>query len=103
MFYSSKYSHSQRQLELRKHLLNKLENVLLPDSWTNAFNGHKDTFLITVLLPWFQQLHASRSIGLKSFRADPKWRIGGLMLCKERGRREYNELMELLLGPVVLS
>jgi NLI interacting factor-like phosphatase len=34
-----------------KHILNKPENVVLPDTWTHKGNGPKDTFLLDFLLP----------------------------------------------------
>ena len=51
----------------RKHIMNKPENVVLPDAWSNRGNGDKDTFLLNVLLPYFRRLHANRDVGLKSF------------------------------------
>ena len=51
----------------RKHVLNSPENVILTDSWSNQRNGDKDTFLLAILLPWFQKLHTNRTVGLKSF------------------------------------
>ena len=85
-----------------KHIMNKPENIILADSWSNRGNGEKDTFLLAVLLPWFQQLHVSRDVGLKSFREIKKWRIGRKMLCKERGRREYEKLMDVISGSASL-
>ena len=82
----------------RKHIMNKPENVILPDSWSNRGNGEKDTFLLAVLLPWFQQLHVSQDVGIKSFRENKRWRIGRRMLCEERGRREYEKLMDVISG-----
>ena len=32
----------------RKHIMNKLENIILADSWSNRRNGDKDTFLLAV-------------------------------------------------------
>ena len=86
----------------RKHIMNKPENIILADSWSNRGNGEKDTFLLAVLLPWFQQLHVSWDVGLKSFRENKKWRIGRKMLCEERGRREYEKLMDVISGSASL-
>ena len=36
-----------------KHIMNRLENVLLPNPWSNRGNGDGDTFLLHTLLPWF--------------------------------------------------
>ena len=71
----------------RKHnIMNKPENVVLPDAWSNQGNGDKDTFLLNVLLPYFRRLHANRDMGLKSFRTSGPGRIGRRMLCEERNR-----------------
>ena len=43
----------------RKHIMNKPENVVLPDAWSNLGNVNKDTFLLNVLFPYFRQLHAN--------------------------------------------
>ena len=87
---------------LCKHIMNKPENIILADSWSNRGNGEKDTFLLAVLLLWFHQLHVSRDVGLKSFRENKKWRIGRKMLCEERGRREYEKLMDVISGSASL-
>ena len=50
-----------------KHIMNRPENVLLPNPWSNHGNGDRDTFLLRTLLPWFQRLHLARNKGLKSF------------------------------------
>jgi len=34
-----------------KHIMNKSENVILPDTWSNRGNGLKDTFLLNTLHP----------------------------------------------------
>ena len=81
-----------------KHIMNRPENVLLPNPWSNRGNGDRDTFLLCTLLPWFQQLHLARNEGLKSFREHgPNW-IGQKMLCDERNRTEYNKVMEVVRG-----
>ena len=82
----------------RKHIMNKLENVVLPDAWSNRGNGDKDTFLLNVLLPYFRRLHANQDVGLKSFRTSGPGRIGRRMLCEERNRREFEKLMEVVRG-----
>ena len=78
--------------------MNKPENVVIPDSWSNRGNGDKDTFLLNVLLPYFRRLHANRDVGLKSFRTSGLGRIGRRMLCEERNRREFEKLMEVVRG-----
>jgi NLI interacting factor-like phosphatase len=87
----------------RKHIMNNPENVILLDSWYNRSNGEKDSFLLDILLPWFQSLHMNRDVGLKSFRKNTKWRIGRQMLCDERGHREYDKLMEVVSGSACVS
>ena len=37
-----------------KHIMNRPENVLLLNPWSNRGNGDHDTFLLRTLLPWFQ-------------------------------------------------
>ena len=37
-----------------KQIMNRPENVLLPNPWLNCGNGDRDTFLLHTLLPWFQ-------------------------------------------------
>ena len=82
----------------RKHIMNKPENVVLPDSWSNRGNGNKDTFLLNVLLPYFRRVHANRDVGLKTFRTSGPGRIERRMLCEERNCREFEKLMEVVRG-----
>ena len=82
----------------RKHIMNKSENVVLPNAWSNRGNGDRDTFLLNVLLPYFRRLHANWDVGLKSFRTSGLDRIGRRMLCEERNRREFEKLMEVVRG-----
>ena len=79
-----------------KHIMNRPENVLLPNPWSNRGNGDRDTFLLCTLLPWFQQLHLAHYEGLKSFREHGPNRIGQKMLCDERNRIEYKKVMEVV-------
>ena len=81
-----------------KHIMNRLENVLLLNPWSNRGNGDRETFLLRTLLPWFQRLHLARNEGLKSFREHGPNRIGQKMLCDERNRTEYNKVMEVVRG-----
>ena len=81
-----------------KHIMNRPENVLLPNPWSNRGNGDRDTFLLRTLLPWFQRLHLARNEGLKSFREHGPKRIGQKMLCDERNRTKYNKVMEVVQG-----
>ena len=81
-----------------KHIMNRLENVLLPNLWSNRGNGDRDTFLLRTLLPWFQRLHLARNDGLKLFREHGPNRIGQKMLCDERNRTKYNKVMEVVQG-----
>ena len=50
----------------RKHIMNKPENVVLPDAWSNQGFGDKGTFLLNVLLPYLRRVHENRDVGLKS-------------------------------------
>ena len=81
-----------------KHIMNRPENVLLPNPWSNCGNGDRDTFILRTLLPWFQRLHLARNEGLKSFREHGPNMIGQKMLCDERNRTEYNKVMEVVWG-----
>ena len=81
---------------LHKHIMNKPENVVLPDAWSNRGTGDKDTFLLNVLLSYFRRLHANRDVELKSFRMSGPGRIGRRMLCEERNHREFKKLMEVV-------
>ena len=81
-----------------KHIMNRPENVLLLNPWSNRGNGDRDTFLLRTLLPWFQRLHLARNEGLKSFREHGPNKIGQKMLCNERNRTEYNKVMEVVWG-----
>ena len=81
-----------------KHVMNKSENVLLPTPWSHRVGGERDTYLLCTLLPWFQRLHLARDQGLKSFRELGINRIGQKMLCDERNRTEYNNVMQLVRG-----
>ena len=79
-----------------KHIMNKSENVLLPNPWSHRGGNDRDTFLLCTLLPWIQRLHLARENGLKSFREFGLNRIGQRMLCDERNRTEYDKVMELV-------
>ena len=37
-----------------KHIMNRSENVVLSNPWSNYENGERDTFLLRTLLLWFQ-------------------------------------------------
>ena len=76
-----------------KHIMNKSENVVLPDTWIYKANGPKDTYIMDVLIPWFRRLHLARGEGLKSFRESSLGKMGRRMLCDERNYQEYNRLM----------
>ena len=79
-----------------KHIMNKFENVLLPNPWSHRGGGERDTFLLRTLLPWIHRLHLAREEGLKSFLEYGPNRIGQKMLCDERNHTEYNKVMELV-------
>ena len=79
-----------------KHIMNRFENVVLLNPWSNYGNSKWDTILLWTLLPWFQQLHLACDKGLKSFREHGPNRIGQKMLCDERNRTEYNKVMEVV-------
>ena len=72
-----------------KHVMNEPENVVLPESWTEA--DQSDRFLVDVLLPWIQRLHESRGRGLLSFRRDDN--VGRRMLSEEPVSEEFDELI----------
>jgi hypothetical protein len=40
-----------------KHVLNPIENVILPETWTFASVGQADAYLMDMLLPWILQSH----------------------------------------------
>jgi hypothetical protein len=44
----------------RKHVLNSLQNVILPKTWTFAGVGQANRYLMDTLLPWILQLHMNR-------------------------------------------
>ncbi len=71
---------------LVKHIMNKSENVILPNTWTNKDNGPKDTFLLDVLPPWFRCLHITQVQGLKSFYGNNSRKMGCRMLYDKRNR-----------------
>ena len=75
-----------------KHIMNRPENVLLLNPWSNCGNGNRDTFLLRTLLPCFQRLHLARNEGLKSFREHGPNRIGVATL-----------LASLSLDPLILT
>ena len=81
-----------------KHIMNRPENVFLPNPWSNRGNSDRDTFLLRTLLPWFQRLQRFHYKGLKSFREHGPNRIGQIMLCNEWNRTEYNKVMEVVRG-----
>ena len=74
-----------------KHIMNRFENFLLPNLWSNHGNGERDTL-------WFQPLHLACDQKLKSFREHRPNRIGQKMLCDERNLTEYNKVMEVVQG-----
>ena len=66
-----------------KHMINKSENVVLPDIWTYKANGPKVTYIMDVLIPWLRRLHLGRGEGSKSFRGSSLEKMGRRMLCDE--------------------
>ena len=86
-----------------KHVMNQPINVVLPDSWSYRGSGPRDTYLMDILLSWFQRLHNARDLGLKAFRENGPGRIGHRMLCNERNRKEYDMLMEAVRTSSTLS
>ena len=74
--------------------MNQPINIVLPDSWSYRGSGPHDTYLMDILLSWFQRLHDARDLGLKAFRENGPGRIGRRMLCDERNCKEYDMLME---------
>ena len=86
-----------------KHVMNQPINVVLPDSWSYRGNGPCDTYLMDILLSWFQRLHDARDLGLNAFRENGLGRIGRQMLCDERNRKKYDMLMEAVHASSTLS
>jgi hypothetical protein len=86
-----------------KHIMNKPQNVILPNLWSYKGSGPQDSFLLDALLPWFQRLHVASDQGLKVFHETGPGRIGRRMLCDERNRKEYNKLMETVRTSSSLS
>ena len=83
--------------------MNQPINVVLPDLWSYRGSGPRDTYLMDILLSWFQRLHDARDLGLKAFRENGPGRIGRRMLCDERNRKEYDMLMEAVCASSTLS
>ena len=79
-----------------KHIMNKPENVLLLNPWSNRGNDDWDAFLLRTLLPWFQRLYLACYQGLKSFREHGPNKTGQKMLCNEWSRTKYNKVMEVV-------
>ena len=63
-----------------KHILNALENVLLPVSWSHDGPDPSDTFLMDTLLPCLQSVRRSRD--LKVAAGVRPW-IGQPMMCED--------------------
>ena len=79
---------------LVKHILNALENVLLPVSWLHDGAGPSDTFLMDSLLPCLQNVH--RSQDLKVAAGIHLW-IGQPMMCEDPSSiEEYIAMTEAL-------
>jgi hypothetical protein len=79
---------------LVKHVLNPLENVILPESWTFAGAGQLDTYLMDTLLPWVLQLHVNREQGIQTF-----WnhnRIGRPMMCEDPFNLDFSEITKAI-------
>ena len=68
-----------------KHILNALENVLLPVSWSHDGAGLSDIFLMDTLLPCLQNVH--RSQDLKVAARVRLW-IGQPMMCEDLSSTE---------------
>lgn len=75
-----------------KHIMNKCENVILPQAWSYVWDGDRDMFLFNDLLPWIQRLHDSHNQGLVLFQR--KNAIEYRMLYDESHPRQYNVLMD---------
>ena len=86
---------------LVKHILNDLENVLLPVSWLHDGAGQLDTFLIHTLLPCLQELHRSHDIRLV---ARVRQGISQPMLSEDPSRREeYVEIKAAIENAEIFS
>ena len=42
-----------------KHVLNLLENIILPETWTFVETRQSDTYFMDMLPPWILQLHVN--------------------------------------------
>ena len=71
---------------LVKHILNDLENVLFPVSWSHDGVGQNDMFLIDTLLPWLQQLHRTEDVRVAARVLE---RIGQPVLFDDPSSKEY--------------
>ena len=78
--------------------MNKLENVVLPQSWSYLGGGDRDTYLLNNLLPWIRRLHECDDHGLLLSRKQNP--IGCIMLCEVPNPEEYNELMDVVQKPL---
>ena len=84
-----------------KHILNDLENVLFPMSWSHDGAGQNDTFLIDTLLPWLQQLHRTEDVRVATRVLD---KIGQPMLSDDPSSKEYYvEIKETVENARMLS
>ena len=77
-----------------KHILNRCENVILPESWTFASVGQSDTYLMDKLLPWVLQLHMNREQDIETFRNLNK--IGRPVMCEDPFDLDFSEISKIV-------
>ena len=77
-----------------KHVLNPLENIILPESWTFASASQSDTYLMDTLLPWVLQLYVNQEQGIPTFQNHN--RIGRPMMCEDPFDLDFSEILKAI-------
>ena len=77
-----------------KHVLNRLENIILLETWAYAGVGQADINLMDTLLSWVLQLHVNQAQGIRSFQNLNK--IGQPMMCKGPFDLDYSEIFKTI-------
>ena len=77
-----------------QHVMNELENVVLPDSWSYVGDDANDSFLMDQLLPWIRGFHLARSRGIFNYRRDHN--LGRRMLSEDSENTDYEDLVEAI-------
>jgi hypothetical protein len=79
---------------LVKHVLNPIENVILPESWSFEGGSQSDTYFMDTLLPWILQLHQNQEQGIGNFQKVNK--IGRPMMCEDPFDLNFTELTKAI-------